>query len=66
MKQLGLSINKNEDETWEECAVRYAKIHGLEDEVIKSYHLALSKGLDDGDAALVACMDWDLAEQFFV
>jgi hypothetical protein len=60
--RYGLSITKKDDETWEECALRYASKHGMAEEVSASYKRALSDGLDEGDAALAACMDWDIAE----
>ena len=61
---IGLKITRNEGETWFECAMRYAKVYGLEEEVRRDYDEAIERGLPEDEAAFEACYEWDVCEAF--
>lgn len=57
-----LGIKRNVDETWRDCAIRYARTYGLEMEVAESFDAHIRAGVSEEDAALGACLDWDVAD----
>lgn len=59
-----LVLNKRVDETWLECALRYAAPYGLERDVENSFYDALSRGKEvtEGEAAWCACHEWDILD----
>lgn len=58
-----LVLRKNANETWLQAALRQAARYGLEDEVRMAYEAAMNiLGTDEADAALCACMDWDICD----
>lgn len=60
---MALVIRKQGDEeTWRECALRYGKKYGLEAEVRDEFDKAVKRGSDEREAALCACLEWDIAE----
>jgi len=61
---VGLAIKKLPTETWEQCALRYARKHGLEFEVMAAYRDYIQQGDKPQDAAWSACVDWDIADLF--
>lgn len=59
---MPLRISRLNDETWQQCAQRYAERYGLEEEVQMSYEQSIDNGASEAEAALEACIDWDIAE----
>lgn len=59
---MTLRITRKDDETWRECAARYADRYGLNGEVLDYYDSAVARGIDEGLAAWEACVEWDIAE----
>ena len=58
-----LSIEKRENETWLECAIRYAKPYGLEIEVKECYEENIKHGyLEESTCAYMACEEWDVID----
>jgi len=55
-------ISKHPDETWLEAILRYAKPHGLQEEVAMGYLRQRQLGKADDLAALIACEEWDVAD----
>lgn len=56
---MALKITRNNGETWEECAGRYAKEYGLENEAMSSYWYYFHRGFEPSQAAYYALSDWD-------
>jgi hypothetical protein len=60
---MALVVKRNEGETWKQTALRYAAKRGLEDEVEGAFNeLAEGHGLSEREAALGACVEWDVAD----
>jgi hypothetical protein len=55
-------LTKNGDESWHDCAVRHAKKFGLQFEVAKDFDTLVKQGNTEEDAAVTACMNWDVCE----
>lgn len=66
MGEVGLRLERMENETWKEAALRVAKAHGLEGEVDESYKKHIEEGDSEEQAAWAACYDWDLLDVAFV
>lgn len=56
-----IGITRAENESWLECALRHARPYGLEEEIRAEYTANIRAGLPEKDAALVACIEWDVA-----
>jgi hypothetical protein len=59
---MPLKITRLENESWEDCARRYARPHGLELEVMENFRAAIARGENEDQAAFDACYEWDLTE----
>lgn len=59
---MGLGLKRLENETWYECAMRYAWEWGMEVEVDEWYTMYKEEGLSDEDAAFSACYEWDICD----
>lgn len=59
---MPLGIRKNVDETWRECAIRYGKKYGLQDEVETYFDAAVKRGTPEDEAAFYACGEWDVLD----
>jgi hypothetical protein len=59
---MSIGIKLRDGESWKECAVRLAEPYDLQEEVIEVYDRAIERGCTEDDAALEACMEWDVAE----
>lgn len=59
---MGLGIRRQEDETWYDCAMRYAKKYDLESEVKDDYDQGIKDGDSEEEAAWGACYEWDILE----
>jgi hypothetical protein len=59
---IGLRITRADGESWRECAERYAARFGLQSEVLEQFDSDVANGTAESDAALSACIDWDIAE----
>ena len=55
-------LKREGDETWLQTAIRQAARHGLQREVQSSYDQWHTQGAETWQAALWACMDWDVAD----
>lgn len=64
MPGIGLGLKKEPGQTWLEAALVAAKPHGLETEIQEEYDAAIRRGEKEEDAALHACMEWDVATLF--
>lgn len=60
MGDVGLGMTKEKDETWRECALRYARPWGMEHEVAETYDAEIRSGSDEAEAAWTACYEWDV------
>jgi hypothetical protein len=58
---MSIGISRLDEETWLQAALRYAAPWGLEWEVEEFYNRAIARGETEEDAALEACMEWDVA-----
>jgi hypothetical protein len=64
-KIIGLKITRlSEDESWFDCAMRYARKHGLEDEVKEDFEIAIRSGVPPEEAAFDACYEWDVCDVY--
>jgi hypothetical protein len=61
---VGLKITREEGESWLDCAMRYAKVFGLEEEVRRDYDEAIGRGLPEDEAAFEACYEWDVCDPY--
>lgn len=59
---VGVSIRREYDESWRDCAKRYARAYGLEYEVLEYYDNAVESGMAPEDAAFEACIQWDVLD----
>lgn len=61
---VGVGIRRGEDETWRECAKRYARSWNasLEEVVDKLYLHNIDQGDSPRKAAHNACYEWDVIE----
>lgn len=59
---MGLVVKRQEDETWREAVIRYAKPYGLERECLEIYDADVSNGTDESRAAWNALYEWDVLE----
>ena len=60
---MALVVKKLEGETRRQAAIRYAAKHGLADEVEGTFNnLVNVLGLPENEAALSACIEWDVAD----
>jgi len=66
MGEVGLKLERQENETWREAAIRVARTHGLEEEVGNTFDSYIAQGDTEAQAAWAACYDWDLCELAFV
>ena len=57
-----LVLTRNENESWLECALRYAKPYGMEHEVKEYYDEFIANGSTEENAAFDACLEWDLLD----
>jgi len=57
-----LVLKRWEKESWKDCAIRYAKHYGLEEEVIEEYNKAINLGCAEDEAAYCACEEWDILD----
>ena len=57
-----LILTKEHNESWLDAALRRAKPHGLENDVIESYHKHMGKKFSPMSSAYYACEDWDLLD----
>ena len=62
MTKTALGIKRNPDESWHDCAMRYAKKYGLEHEVEKEYQESIAAGESEESAAWCACYEWDICD----
>lgn len=53
------NLEKKENETWKECAVRQAKVFCVEKEVAEWYEQEIQHGRSEMMAAYNACYEWD-------
>ena len=66
MAEVGLRLERQENETWKDAAMRVARAHGLEGEVGEAYARYIEQGDAEEQAAWAACYDWDLLDVAFV
>lgn len=66
MGEVGLRLERQENETWKEAAMRVARAHGLEGEVDEEFKKHIEEGKSEEQAAWCACYDWDLLDVAFV
>jgi len=59
---IKIGLTRQENETWLEAALRYAKPWGLENEIKMTYEQQIELGATEADAALEAVCSWDVAE----
>jgi hypothetical protein len=59
---VGVGIRRKPGETWRACAVRYARSWSLGQEVAEMFDAAVGRGVSDEEAAVHACIEWDVAE----
>lgn len=59
---MSLILKKTEEETWRQCALRYASEYGLDFEVEASMDKFLSQDASEQEAAYNACYEWDLLD----
>ena len=57
---IGLSLERQQGETWLKAAIRVAAVYKLEAEVKEAYLQHRRDGMDCGRAAWAACCDWDV------
>ena len=57
-----LKLTREEGETWRDCAIRYARKEGLEEEVLGLYQHYIEMGYDEGLSAFYACSEWDVLD----
>lgn len=62
MRTIGITRQKGE--TWLDCAKRSGAPYGLEQEIEAAYWKFIGEGTEDYNAALLACMEWDVALLF--
>lgn len=61
-KSVGLGCHRRDDESWRDCALRYAHKWGLEREVMEMYDDSKASGAKDEDACWHALYEWDLLD----
>lgn len=59
---MGLSIKRNEGESWLDCALRYGRKYGLEHEIKTEYDESIAAGNNEEDAAWGAVYEWDCCD----
>lgn len=59
---MGVGIRRKDGETWRECAERYGERYGLREEVLEHFDANVRAGDNEADAALHACMEWDVCD----
>lgn len=59
---MSLGIKRNPSETWLDCALRYAKPYGLEQEIRTAYEREIKDGATEDIAAWRACYEWDVCD----
>lgn len=57
-----LVLKRWENESWKDCAIRYAKHYGLEEEVLADYEKYINNAAPEEDAAFWACENWDILD----
>ena len=57
-----LVLERKNNETWLQAALRMAKPYGLEYEVEDDYHIFIQDGETESEAAYMACEQWDVLE----
>ncbi|WP_027682705.1 hypothetical protein [Rhizobium leguminosarum] len=58
---VSIGITRAENESWLECALRHARPYGLEEEIRAEFEANVHTGVPERDAALIACLEWDVA-----
>lgn len=59
---MSLVLSLKGAESWLAAALRQAADYGLEWEVEQAYHKHIANGCEPPDAALNACIDWDVSD----
>ena len=59
---LAVKNKKNENESWRDTVIRYAKPYGLQYDTLESFDNLVKEGWEQRDAAWGALCDWDLLE----
>lgn len=59
---MSLYLQRKDNETWFQCAMRYAKKYGMENEIKEWYNHYIEKGRPENEAALLACEEWDILD----
>lgn len=57
-----LYCRRRDDESWRDCAIRYARRYGLEREVLEQFDAAIAAGAHDAQACMHALDEWDLLD----
>lgn len=60
--RMSQSIVRKENESWRDCALRYARPLNLEREVAKAFDDAIGRGEDHAAAAFLACEELEITE----
>lgn len=55
-----LGLDRNEGETWRQCAERYATPYGMQVEVLEEFDAGIKRGIPPAEAAFYACGEWDV------
>lgn len=56
----GSILGRKKGESWRDCAIRLARPHGVEEEVIEAFEDYINRGDPPEKAALCACYEWDV------
>ncbi len=59
----GLTVIKNQGETWRDAVIRIAKKFGLEDECIPIFDSQVDGGVPENEAAYNALYEFDAVEE---
>ena len=62
MAERFMRRRSSDDESWRDCAARYARPHGLEREVLEIFDAEKAAKLDKDEAVIAwdACYEWDV------
>ena len=61
-KDVKLGLRRNDGETWRAAVARIAGKYGVARECLKLFDEGIEDGADEAEAALCACLEWDVAE----
>ena len=59
---MPLRVKREDDESWYQAGLRYAKEYGLQGEFNDSYNYSKIEGKGEADAVFYALSEWDLLD----